>query len=395
MRRVLPGGIDEAEFFRPLKIEMQTPGSVVAGAGVALAGAGLLRVDGVLLALGLAAMLVCGLAWGLARWNVRGLEARISGPVMVRAGEAFRLEVALTNRKHWLFSSGLRVTVGLAGDTEAVCEVPWLGGGTEARGEPRGVADRRGAVGGLDYRIESEFPLGLWKVTRTGRVVQPMKVLPRSWPPGGLLRAGVLDEATGEAAAAGREFSGVLRGLREFRAGDGAREIAWPASLRWRARGRGLLVRQWDPPGNRSRERTVLFHSHGGEGELIRPDRFERALSLAWGCLEFFQGRGIEVVWRADFEEWMPRRIRTRAELGKLGEALAAARRHGATERHELEGRVAAATEGETVIFSDMPAASWTGPWGDDERVRVIDVVDFERPVRGARRPERRLARGA
>ena len=147
------------------------------------------------------------------------------------------------------------------------------------------------------------------------------------------------------------------------------------------------MVREFDPPGTHPRRLLVLFHSHGADGALIRPDRFERAISLLWGALSWIQSRGLEVEWMADFDEWIPHRIDDRRDLGRTGIQLAGVRRARGTERHELLARLDEIPE-ETmvVIVSDMPARGWVDEIGPASRRIVVDVAKYE--ARGSNRDD-------
>ncbi len=58
----------------------ETRGSVMLVAALAVSAAGLVRVDGVLLALGTAALVLLALAWILGRRNLAGLACGVAGP---------------------------------------------------------------------------------------------------------------------------------------------------------------------------------------------------------------------------------------------------------------------------------------------------------------------------
>lgn len=362
-----------------MRRKIETRGSVVLGGAAALAAAGLLRVDGVLLMLGLAGAGWVGLAALFAIWNLRGLSLRVEGPRVVRAGEAFRLRVTVENGKRWLDSIGLRLHVSGPGEVAASSDVPWVMAGDTAEGELRVSAQGRGDGVSVDYRIGSNFPWGLLDLEIIGKVNYSLTVLPRPMVPVELLQGGSDQEKDGSFDPQRRESAGMPRGLREFRAGDRPRDVAWSASVRAMARGTGeLVVREWDPPGLRPRKVTMLFHSYGSDGELIRPDRFERAISLAWGALGHLQASGVEIQWMADFEAWVPATIRNRKELGQLGDRLASCQREASTESHELEARLNECS-GEVWIISDMAPCSWLAVVDAYSGAKVIDVTRFEK----------------
>ena len=374
--------------------ELATRGFMLTSVAVALLVLGLLAVDGVMLALGLGLLGLLGLAQAVGWWNLRGLQFQVEGPAIVRAGSEIRLRTAVINHKRWLGSVGLRGNITLPGKQALPMAIPWVGAETEAAKEIRVVAKHRGVMKQMTGRVTTHFPLGLWRVSRMVQTSYSLVVLPRAqWPDPESWR-GAMDESAGRVTKSGLASVDSFRGLRAFQPGDRARSIAWAASLRWQASGRGMwLVKDWDPPGHHITHWEILFHSHGGNRALIQPGQFESALSQAWGWVEYLFGHGAELTWRADFDAWMPHRVRTRAELGMLGVALAAAQRCDATERHELEARIAEAEAGAALIISDMPGSAWPGPWHDDPGYRVIDGLAA--PLRTPKLSKRKLRKEA
>lgn len=356
---------------------METRGMVVLAAAVALAGAGVLRVDGVLLALAGVALGLLVLAWALGRANLVGLEVEFDGPKLAVAGERVRLRVRVRNRRRLLDACGLRVVVEGPGGLRYESGMGWVPAGGWAEEDGAVVIPARGKGGEMRYQVVADFPWGWVRTVTEGRIEWPLTVLPRVRVPRERSAGGV-----GHAVEAGQALVEVeagleWRGLRDFRSGDRMRSVFWPASARAVARGGGLLVREVDPPVEQAREVTLVFHSAGGGGGMIRPDRFERALELFWGETQRWVARGVPVRWVADFDEWVPRELRTVREAGEGGAHLAGVKRAAGTERHELLGRLAE-SGGLVRIFSDMPAASWSRGLERRLRAGVVDVAEFE-----------------
>lgn len=174
---------------------------------------------------------------------------------------------------------------------------------------------------------------------------------------------------------------GEWRGLREWRGGDAVRRIAWAASARSEAAGRGVLVREDEPPGSHAEGFLVIFHSYGGDGELIRPDRFERGLMLFHGALGVLQGLGMPVRWVADFDGWEEHELRTRRQLAASREVLMKAGRAAWTEAHDLGAAFARAADREcVVVVSDMPGGGWRGVLPEVALKPVwVDASEYER----------------
>ena len=121
-----------------------------------------------------------------------------------------------------------------------------------------------------------------------------------------------------------------------------------------------MVVREAEPPGFHPRRCLVLFHSFGAVGSLIRPERFERALSLASGALRHLHELGIPVRLLGDFDGWIEHPAATRAQLAACQEVLARATRAAGTEAHNLQAAANRTADDETlVVLSDMPRPAW------------------------------------
>lgn len=125
-------------------------------------------------------------------------------------------------------------------------------------------ARRRGILDAPRLRVESLFPLGLCRSWTTFVLEQRCTVYPRPVP-------SELDRrlAGPEAEEAVYRQAGVgdFAGLRRYQPGDSTRQIAW----RQYARGRGLMVRQFDEGmGKRIYLDWDLFYGFGTEERLSR-----------------------------------------------------------------------------------------------------------------------------
>ena len=93
---------------------------------------------------------------------------------------------------------------------------------------------------------------------------------------------------------------------------------------------------------------------------MIRPGRFEEALSHAAGVITNLCAEGRSVRFVADFHDWMPWDCRSGRALARCLDALASARRATATEAHELTSALEDidARDG-IIVLSDFPATAW------------------------------------
>jgi uncharacterized protein (DUF58 family) len=377
-----------------VKLQFGNRGLLLLAGSIALLLAGLVRVDGAMAALGAGGLLVAGISALAARWNLQALEVALSGPHAAAAGQPLRFRVTLRNPRRGLDAFGVQLRMKMPGGGEASTHALWIAGSSAADAELRVVPGQRGDHEIPGVALVSDFPLGLFRANRLCPCPHRLLVFPRPLVPAELLTRGAWVDDTPRSAVAAGEAQGEPRGLRPYRAGDPARTISWPATLRSRARGGGLVVRELDPPGFHPREAVLLFHSFGSDRALIRPDRFERALALAWGALKHFQGLGIPVRLMADFDGWNSRPAGKRRQLGACGELLARARRANGTEAHELQGMLSSLDESTGVlIVSDMPLASWKSSLARSGAHVMVDITRYESRARPPRAGPKLLLR--
>ena len=343
-----------------VNLSLQPRGAVMAGSAMALIIAGLWRVDGVLAALGVAAACLLALSWVLAKWNPTRLDLTVDGPQKTQAAVVFPITLTLLNRRRWLDAFALRIELNLAGMARTGGTAIWVAAGSAADLELRVAVPGRTFADRHQARLVSDFPFGFFQAERTLELRHPLWVLPKPIVPRGLwFSGGRMDAPHAEGAALG-EAVGELRGLRPWRAGDSPRRLVWPATLRSMARGGEMIVREADPPGFRPLRCAVVFHSFGTDGGLIRPDRFEKALSLAAGTLRLLHAQGIATRWIADFNDWQSRPASTRIQIAACLENLAHASRAKGSEAHDLQAAFAGIGEDEgLIVLSDMPVAGW------------------------------------
>ncbi len=318
------------------------------------------RVDGVMAAMGLAVATLLVVARISGRENLRGLTLEYRGPRRMEAGKGFSGKVTLGNSRRLLDGFWVDFGVLLMGERSVSGRVLWLEGGGTAVAESRVLLTKRGWGEEQKGWLKSGFPLGLFAFERSVPVGAEVGVLPRVKVPVELRLSGYLLD--GPPLGGSGAFGGIgeWRGLREWRGGDPVRRIAWTASLKSEAAGGGLLVREDEPPGSQAEGCLVVFHSFGGDGNLIRPDRFEKALELVSGTAGVLQSFGMPVRWLADFDGWEGGLIRTNRQLAHMREKLMTAERAAWTEAHDLSEALATAGDHEcVVVISDMPKEAW------------------------------------
>jgi len=363
-----------------IRIASTWRGVILGGLGFSLFAVGMWRVDGVMAAMGIAVAALFGVAFVLGRINLRSLALAYSGPSRVEAGKGFTGKLILSNGSG--FADSLWIEFGIDLMEEAVFsgKVFWIAGGSLVEVEGRPVLRTRGLRNEQRGWVRSGFPLGLMIFSKKLTVGTEIGVLPKPIVPRALaLRGYLLD---GAPLGGSKHFGGIgeWKGLREGRGGDGLRRIAWAASLRSEAAGGAMLVREDEPPGSQAEGCLVVFHSYGGAGDLIRPDRFEKALSLFCGALGHLMGCGMPVRWIADFNGWEEGVLKTRRQLAGVREGLLAVKRASGTEAHDLIAALGRAYEHEcVVVVSDMPRSGWEGFVPDAAIAPVlVDIREYD-----------------
>ncbi len=334
---------------------------LLAAISPALIVAGIWRVDGTLGALGIAGFALLLLARWLGSANLRHLSLSIEAPQRATVGAPYPLRITLNNRRRWLDARHVHIHAALPGASEVEFTSDWLPAASASHFETHATPRTRADGACVLMALRSDFPFRLFEHQQETQHPHAMIVLPRPRAPRNELADGMRVDGTPLAGATAGSLGGDLRGLRTWRAGDRPRQIAWPASLRAIARGAAPVVCENDPPGFLPNRCVLVIHSFASGGELIRPERFERALEHACGWIEHLHHHGIRTTLIADFDRWTARDLTTRADITRCREAFARARRWTKSEAHELQEAILRhSDDGESLILlSDMPAESW------------------------------------
>jgi uncharacterized protein (DUF58 family) len=367
-----------------IRISSTRRGLILAGLGLSLFVVGMWRVDGVMASMGLSVGLLFVVGWILGRMNLGHLTLHYRGPRRVESGKGFVAGLHLVNGERAFDGFWIEFRMSMLGERLLSGKSPWVTGKGSAGISERLVLRKRGLAMRHMGRLRSGFPLGLMTFTRELEVVAEIGVLPNPVIPRELHLSGYLLD--GSPFGGSRHFGGggEWKGLRERRGGDGLRRIAWAASLRSEAAGGTMLVREDEPPGSQAEGCVVVFHSYGGDGNLIRPDRFEKAMSLLYGTLAALVGRGMPVRWVADFDGWRENEVRTRRQLADAREGFMLAQRARGTEAHNLIAALGRAGTHEcAVVISDMPRDAWAGfvPSSAIPPV-LVDICHYDSSVR-------------
>ncbi len=335
-------------------------GAILLGASLALSALGFMRTDGILITLGGSGILLLAGAWLSSRLNLKKLRLSLRAPTRVYADREFDLRILLHNERSLLDAFGIKIELRLSGQLDIHTFAPWTAAKSISEVRLRGAIAGRSCLAEHAYTMETTMPLGLFLAKASGTVTQEILVFPRPLTPRELFTRGALHDASLLPGTTPGNAPGELRGIRPWQPADPAKHIHWPASARSLSRCRGLRVRENDPPGFYPRHCTVLFHSFGTSGKLIRADRFEWALSLVCGTLRYLREHGIPTTFVADFNDWQPLTVASRTGFGNLLVSLARAERRQDTEAHDLAPVLEQVPDDHSLILlSDMPPDAW------------------------------------
>jgi uncharacterized protein (DUF58 family) len=291
---------------------------------------------------------------------MRRLAISLRSPARVYADSPFELRLLLENRRSLLDAFGMKIDLKLSGQVDVRTYAPWTAAGSSSHIRMRGSIPGRSAALEHTFSLESITPLGLFLAKASGAARHEILVFPRPLTPRELFTQGALHDASLLPGTTPGHAPGEPRGIRPWQPGDPAKHIHWPASARSLSRRRGLRIRENDPPGFYPQHCTVVFHSFGMSGELIRSDRFEWALSLTCGSLRYLRDHGIPTTFLADFNEWKPLTVSSRPSFANLLVSLARAHRRNDTEAHDLLPILDRIPDDHSIIIlSDMPPDAW------------------------------------
>jgi len=189
----------------------------------------------------------------LTHGTLRGLTLHLRTPQPVFAGDAAVIEIALADdakKPRERFGVGLRVED--AGDDGEAPGFAWTDvvAGGHASAHVAFVPARRGLHELPTLRIETRFPLGLFRAWSFWRPAARVLVYPRPEAPPAPLPVG--RAVAGEPTAVARVPGGETEGVRSYRRGDSIKLVLWKKSARALDAGAELVSR--DTAGASRRE---------------------------------------------------------------------------------------------------------------------------------------------
>jgi hypothetical protein len=323
--------------------------------------AGLIRKDPAMVSVGLIVGAAVVFALVFARRHARDLNFQVCLPPHVEAGRKFVCRVCVWNTSRWCDAWRIRLSVRPFTLVDGEASLAWVSAKDAAVADLEAVAEKRCEIRSVHIEWTTDAPFGLMTTCRSMEVPAAMLVRPRAVWPWKNHQRGACGARTADASrTAGWGEWGEPRGSRPWRSGDRTKHILWPATMRSLARGSVWMVRESDPPMEGWASYTVVFHSHGGGGVLIRPDSFEQALSHVAGVVRNLITEGRHVRFVADFNDWRPWECKDGHSLSRLLDFLAMAERASGTEAHEIASVLEAVKSEEgIVVLSDFPVKAW------------------------------------
>ena len=187
-----------------------------------------LHPRGFVVAIGLGALVVVGVAWP---WvNLVGLRGTVAfDRSRAREGEVLTVRLALRNRAPW-GAWGLAIQAGSGDKIDA--GLADLGGWRRTEVTWPFIPDRRGVYPTRPPRIASGFPFGLWEASRALSAAGTLIVWPRTVAVGPIPVEAGGRMGDGEAPRDRAGGSGDFLGVRAYRRGDSLRRVHWPQTAR-------------------------------------------------------------------------------------------------------------------------------------------------------------------
>ncbi|MFT5467132.1 MAG: hypothetical protein ACI8UO_002235 [Verrucomicrobiales bacterium] len=321
---------------------------------------GLLIHDGAAMTLGICGLLLTGTCYAFAPRNLRGLRLKLRLPHRFRACRSVTLEVELRNERRLLGAYNVDILMRFPQKIERSGHADWTSARSVSLLRDRLSIPSRSCSSEVGCEFRSRFPLGLFQVRLTSSVDCPVLVYPRLITPTELLVGGSQPDLLPTTGATAGEAFGEPRGIRVYQPGDAANWIHLAATTRSLARGHGLRVRAYDPPGFHPNSCRIIFHSYSNAGEMIRLDRYERSLSLVAGTLAHFQSIYTNVIIQAEFTNWLYRPCENRSQYFECLAQLAKSNRPARTPAHKLiDVLQGVPTDEQLILISDSPPYNW------------------------------------
>ena len=284
---------------------------------------GILVKEAPVVQLALFCLIAFGIAWMAAGANLQRLRVTRKTPKSVYAGHDFTVELMVHNDALLLPAFGIEVHDQMLHFAEKDLLLPSVPPRNFCKIDARTRIVRRGYVNSEPCTLKSSFPFGLFTVSRTDIAAVRTRVYPDPETPRALKMLTEAEFMEGEMGyRPARDWTGELRGMRDFQPGDALKAIHWPAS----ARSRHLVVRECDLPV--AEKISIVFHSYFAPGQLVHAEAFDHSMKLLAGLLYYCQRRNAPLDLTASFRGWKAFEIPDPQRLEPALALLAGAKQH-------------------------------------------------------------------
>jgi uncharacterized protein (DUF58 family) len=208
--------------------------------------------------------------------TLRALSMHLRPPAPVFAGDPAMVECVLGSR-----AARPRYGIGLRLDVDGGAAPRWgwtdVAAGGQSVAQLSFVAPRRGRLALPDVKIETRFPLGLFRAWSVWRPSASVLVYPRPEHPAAPLPTA---RAAGQGQTAVRQAEGgEVEGIRAYRRGDPMKLVVWKKAARALDTGGELVSRDTS-----SSARRELWLEWSATGALAPEDRLSRLCAWVLAC---------------------------------------------------------------------------------------------------------------
>jgi uncharacterized protein (DUF58 family) len=260
---------------------------------------GILLKEAPVVQLALFCLVALAAAWVVASFNLQRLRITRTTPKSVYAGHDFTVELQIHNDARLLPAFAIEVHDQMLHFADKDLLLTSVPPGNFCKVEARTRIVRRGYVVSEPCSIKSSFPFGLFVANRQDIASVRTRVYPDPETPRALKMMSEAEFMDGEMGyRPARDWTGELRGMRDFQPGDALKAIHWPAS----ARSRHLVVRECDLPV--AEKISIVFHSYFAPGQLVQAEAFEHSMKLLAGLLYYCQRRNAPLDLTTSFLDW-------------------------------------------------------------------------------------------
>ena len=251
-----------------------------------------------LVQVGIFGIFVVILCYRLSIININGIHFIRRLPRAVFSGVDFEFQIEVLNNRRFFGSKNIIVYDHFLSFAEKGVAIDYIPAGQRIAEVFKSRIIERGLEKGRGYRIVSDFPLGLFEISKRRRDKETVLVYPRPMLPRRLESVALGYGQSNYSSPTVGSRQGEIAGVREFQKGDKISQVLWSKY----AKNSKLLVRDYDFPA--MEKLSIVFHSYCPSGKLIWPEVFEHSMSLVAGLLLMCRDMGIPFELFGPFTSW-------------------------------------------------------------------------------------------